>query len=220
MDCPDWLVMARNHLMLYMADKLFFEKELWAQGKKHLCGIDEAGRGPLAGPVVCAAVVFPPHYYLSEIDDSKKVSSQKREKLFDVICKNALAYHIAIIPTEKIDEINILRATLLGMKEAVENLSVKPDFLLIDGRDTISHPTEQKAIIDGDALSMTIGAASILAKVARDRLMIDLEKAYPSFSFSKHKGYGTKKHLEEIAAHGPTLCHRKSFKPVQNFLNM
>lgn len=177
-----------------------------------LCGVDEAGRGPLAGPVACAAVIFPPDIYLAGINDSKKLSEKRREALYDEIIKNALCFHVEMVSPDIIDEINILNATMLGMRLAVEALPIKPDLVLIDGNrcpDGLAFATQ--SVIQGDSLSASIAAASILAKVTRDRYMRKLAEAYPAYGFEKHKGYGTKLHYEMIKTYGIQPFHRRSF---------
>lgn len=185
-----------------------------------MAGLDEAGRGAWVGPVVAAAVIFHPFKNYPEIDDSKKLSPQKREFLYDLICREALAFGVGVISSSTIDEVNILQATLLAMKEAVEKLQRKPEFLLIDGNAGINISIPQKTIVKGDANSLSIGAASILAKVTRDRLMCDLGKAHPQFQFSKHKGYGTTQHRREIQEHGLISEHRKSFEPMRSLIKV
>lgn len=179
---------------------------------KVLAGVDEAGRGPLAGPVCAAAVVLPSDFYMEEINDSKKLTEKKREKLYDVIIENAISYSIKFVDVAYIEENNILQATFHAMKQAVEDLSNTPDYVLIDGNRTqgIEIPTE--CVIGGDAKSQSIAAASILAKVTRDRYCMDvLDKKYPEYCFSKHKGYGTKLHTEKLKEFGPCPEHRLSF---------
>ena len=179
---------------------------------KNLAGVDEAGRGPLAGPVCAAAVILPKDFYLEEINDSKKLTEKKREKLYDIIIQNALSYSIAFADVEYIEKNNILQATFHAMKKAVEGLKITPDYVLIDGNRTqgINIPTE--CVVGGDAKSQSIAAASILAKVTRDRYCIEvLDKEYPEYCFSKHKGYGTKLHTEKLLEFGPCKEHRLSF---------
>ncbi len=177
-----------------------------------LCGADEAGRGPLCGPVCCAAVVLKPDFVCDDINDSKKISEKKREKLFDMIIENALAYSIIMVSPQEIDEINILQASLTGMKRAVLSLGINPDIVLIDGNKIPENmPCETKSVVKGDATSMSIAAASILAKVSRDRFMAELDKEYPQYKLLKHKGYPTKQHYELIAEHGIQDFYRKSF---------
>ena len=179
---------------------------------KVLAGVDEAGRGPLAGPVCAAAVILPDDFYMDEINDSKKLAEKKREKLYDVIIENAVSYSIAFADVEYIEKNNILQATFYAMKQAVEGLSVTPDYVLIDGNRTqgIELPTE--CVVSGDAKSQSIAAASILAKVTRDRYCMEvLDKNYPEYCFSKHKGYGTKLHTEKLLEFGPCPEHRLTF---------
>ena len=180
-------------------------------GKITLDKADEAGRGPLAGPVCAAAVIFPKGLVVEGIDDSKKLTEKKREKLFDIIKEKALAYSIAWASVEEIEEINILNAAMLAMKRAIESLPVKADFAMIDGNKTPKLDIPSAAIIKGDALSQSIGAASILAKVSRDRLMLDMAKKYPEYGFEKHKGYGTQLHRDMLLKYGPCEIHRMSF---------
>ena len=187
------------------------EEALIAEGYSVICGVDEAGRGPLSGPVVAAACILPTGATIEGLDDSKKLSPKKREALFDVITKTAISYSIASASVEEIDQMNILNATLLAMRRAIEGLSVKPDFALIDGNINRDFPLPAKAVIKGDSLSTSIAAASILAKVTRDRLCIEDDKAYPQYEFAKHKGYGTARHMALIREHGPSPLHRKSF---------
>ena len=179
---------------------------------EHIAGVDEAGRGPLAGPVYAAAVILPPDFYSEEINDSKKLSEKKREYLFDVIRENALAYSISSVSAQIIDEINILNATFLAMKQAVDGLGIVPDFVLIDGNRSKGLTLPHECVVKGDAKSQSIAAASILAKVARDRyLKEELAVKYPEYLFEKHKGYGTKLHNELILKYGPSPVHRMSF---------
>ena len=192
-------------------DKLIYERELIERGVKYICGVDEVGRGPLAGPVVCAAVIMPLGDIIEGVDDSKKLSAKKREELDKLIQKKAIAHAICRIEPQVIDEINILEATKLCMKNAVESLSIKPDFVLTDGNMTLDVPYEQKSIIKGDSLSYSIGAASIIAKVYRDAIMDEYDKIYPEYGFAKHKGYGTKSHIDAIKRAGICPVHRRSF---------
>lgn len=183
---------------------------------KLIAGIDEAGRGPLAGPVVCACVIMNPDYKNDKINDSKQLSAKVREKLFDEIILNSVSYGVGVVDSNTIDEINILNATKKGMYVALNSLKVKPDLVLIDA---VKLVTEQKteAIIGGDTLSFNIAAASILAKVTRDRIMEDFDRVYPQYLFAKHKGYGTKEHIELLKMHGATQIHRKTF--IKNFFH-
>ena len=188
-----------------------FENAAHADGYKAVCGIDEAGRGPLAGPVCAAAVILPEGLIIEGLNDSKKLSEKKREALYDVITEKAVAYGIAMVDEKTIDEINILQATFLAMRNAVDALSVKPDCALIDGNQKPGLSIEERTIIKGDAKSMSVAAASILAKVTRDRYMLELDKKYPEYQFSKHKGYGTKLHYECIEKFGVSKVHRRTF---------
>lgn len=188
-----------------------FEKQLVSAGCKYVCGVDEVGRGPLAGPVVCAAVIMPLDDLVEGVDDSKKLTPKKREKLSDEILKKAVACHISLIEPQIIDEINILQATRLCMKYAVEGLEVTPDIVLTDGNMTLDINLPQKSIIGGDAKIYTIGAASIVAKVYRDNLMRAYAQTYPGYGFEKNKGYGTREHVAGILGLGACPIHRKSF---------
>ena len=192
-------------------DWLRYEKEYSEKGYKFICGVDEAGRGPLAGPVCAAAVILPPDTIIEGVNDSKKLSEKKREELFDVVTSTALAYCIAFGSVEEIEKNNILATTMNTMKRAVEGLSVKADFAMIDGNKTPQLDIPCTSIVKGDANSMSIAAASILAKVSRDRLMLEYANAYPQYYFEKHKGYGTKLHTEMILEYGPSPIHRMSF---------
>mgnify|MGYP004690273229 FL=1 len=183
----------------------------YAQGFQYVAGIDEAGRGPLAGPVCAAAVILPSGLILDGVNDSKKLSEKKREALYDVIAQNALSWSYAFVDAPTIDQINIRQATHLAMENAVKKLSLPADFLLIDGNDKIPFPVPHAYLIKGDAKSQSIAAASIMAKVTRDRYMKEMAKEYPEYAFEKHKGYGTKVHMEAIRAYGLTPVHRVSF---------
>ena len=191
-----------------------FDTEFSIQGYRFIAGIDEAGRGPLAGPVVASAVILPPDISIDGVDDSKKLSSEKREILFKIIKEKALSVGIGIISSKVIDEINILEATREAMLNAVENLKITPDLIIIDGITPIKSSIKQLTIKKGDSLSQSIAAASIIAKVTRDRLMLDYDAKYPTYLFAKHKGYGTAEHLERIKEFGPCEIHRNSFKGV------
>ena len=189
-----------------------FDAAIRAEGYAVLCGVDEAGRGPLAGPVCAAAVILDPNDPIEGLNDSKKLTEKQRERLFDEIKEHALAYSIAFATVEEIEEVNILQATYRAMTRAVEGLSVTPDLALIDGNGippTIKVP--KRCVVKGDALSASIAAASILAKVSRDHVLDELDTQYPQYGFMKHKGYGTKAHYEAIAQHGPSPVHRLSF---------
>lgn len=191
----------------------FYENNAVLNGYKNICGIDEAGRGPLAGPVYAAAVILPLDLEIEGLNDSKKLSEKKREQLFDVICEKAIAYSVGIATEKEIDEINILNATFLAMKRAVEGLSIKPDYALVDGNryPNISESIKEEVVVKGDAKSMSIAAASVLAKVSRDRFMLEMSEQYPQYDFEKHKGYGTKLHYERLAEFGPSPIHRMTF---------
>ena len=180
-------------------------------GYKYICGVDEAGRGPLAGPVFAAAVILPEGYEIDGLNDSKKLSEKKREKLYDEIIEHALAYSVQSCDNNVIDEINILAATMLAMKTAVESLGIKPDIVFVDGNRLPKLEVPAEYVIKGDATSASIAAASILAKVSRDRFMYEMDKKYPEYCFEKHKGYPTKLHYEKIREFGPSEIHRLSF---------
>lgn len=194
-----------------MMDWLSYEKEAISKGYKAVCGVDEAGRGPLAGPVCAAAVILPENIIIEGVNDSKKLSEKKREALFEVIKEQALSYSIAFASVEEIEDINILNATMLAMKRAVEGLDVKADYAMIDGNRLPDLSIDSEFIIKGDAKSMSIACASILAKVSRDRLLYKYAEEYPEYLFDKHKGYGTKVHVEAIKKYGPCPYHRLSF---------
>lgn len=194
-----------------------FENELYESGIKYIAGIDEVGRGPLVGPVVTAAVILPRDFYDERINDSKKLTEKKRELLYDVIMENAVSVGIGISSEDVIDDINILEATKKAMIEAINNLSVKPDHLLIDAV-KLNVDIPQTSIIKGDAKSESIAAASIVAKVTRDRMMIELDKEHPEYDFKHNKGYGTKKHIEAIEKYGILKEHRKTFAPCDKYV--
>lgn len=187
------------------------ENKIRSEGYTVICGCDEAGRGPLAGPVFAAAVILPENIDIPKLNDSKKLTEKQRDKLFDLIKESALDYCIAQASVEEIEEINILNASMLAMKRAVDGLKTKPDFALIDGNIARGFDIPTTPIIKGDALSPSIAAASILAKVARDRYCLEMDKAHPEYGFAKHKGYGTKDHREALLKYGPSPMHRKSF---------
>lgn len=189
-----------------------FERKARRLGYRFIAGIDEAGRGPLAGPVVAAAVIFTPGYRNEEIGDSKKLTPLKRERLYSRILHDARAVGIGTAEHDVIDRVNILQATLLAMEQAVASLSVAPDYLLIDGLNTLTLPIPQEAIIRGDSRSLSVAAASIIAKVSRDRIMDDYHDRYPQYNFRKNKGYPTKEHREAIATCGRCDIHRRSFR--------
>ena len=192
-------------------DRLYYENAAYRAGKRAVCGIDEAGRGPLAGPVFAAAVVLPPGLVIDGVDDSKKLIPKKREELFGVIEEKAVAYGIGFATENEIDEINILQATFLAMKRAYLALGAPCDLALVDGDRKPDLGVDTQTIIKGDSLSESIAAASILAKVTRDRLMREIDSLYPEYEFAKHKGYGTKRHIELLKKYGPCPVHRKTF---------
>lgn len=187
------------------------ENSIYAKGIELICGIDEAGRGPLAGPVCAAAVILPKDCVIEGINDSKKLTEKKRNELFGIITSEAVAYSIQFVEPAVIDEINIRNATHLAMENAVREISVAPEFIIIDGNDNIPFEIPYEYIVKGDAKSQTIAAASVLAKVSRDNLMIELDKKHPQYGFAKHKGYGTKAHMEAIREYGVSKVHRKTF---------
>ncbi len=187
------------------------EQELINSGYRYVCGVDEAGRGPLCGPVVAAAVILPCDLEIEGLNDSKKLSEKKREQLFDVICRSAVAYSIAYGTVEQINATNILEATMGAMRQAIDTLPVKADYALIDGNIARGFNIPAKAVVHGDAISPSIAAASILAKVTRDRLCIELDAEYPMYGIAKHKGYGTKDHMDALRKYGPSPIHRKKF---------
>ena len=192
-------------------DKLKYEYEQLANGCKLIAGADEVGRGPLAGPVVCACVIMPLNDIIDGIDDSKKVSEKKREKLYDLIIEKAIAYSIQFVYEDEIDKINILNATKKCMATAINSMKVKPDVCLVDALDKLDTSVPLVPIIHGDALSYNIGAASILAKVTRDRFMVKQDTLFPEYGFAKHKGYGTAVHMKALREIGPCKIHRRSF---------
>lgn len=199
-------------------DLLSFEKQALRNGYRTIAGIDEAGRGPLAGPVVAAAVILPHGLELPGVNDSKKLSATTRERLFDIIMAQAASVAVGRADHAVVDSINILQATRQAMLEAVDNLQPQPDLLLIDGISTIASPLPQRTIKKGDSLSLSIAAASIIAKVTRDRLMVEYDRFYPGYGFAGHKGYGSAAHLEAIRRLGPSPIHRRTFGGVKEYL--
>lgn len=199
-------------------DLLAYEKELYDQGLTLIAGTDEVGRGPLCGPVVAAAAILPVNYQLDGLNDSKKLSEKKRDKIYDILINDCISYGIGIISPERIDEINILEASKEAMKMALSKLSIKPEHVLIDAvKLDINIPST--SIIKGDAKSASIAAASIIAKVTRDRMMIELDKEYPEYGYAKHKGYPTKAHIEAVKKYGVLNFYRKTFSPISDIIN-
>jgi ribonuclease HII len=200
-------------------DPLFFERAACASGHARVAGLDEAGRGPLAGPVVAAAVILPEGLLLPGMADSKQLSPQQRDRLFPVITEAAVAYGIGIVDERTIDRVNILEASIIAMERALQMITPSPDFLLIDGNFLLPRMAiPQQALVRGDCRSHSIAAASILAKVTRDRLMQELHERFPQYNFCKHKGYGTREHLALLREHGPCEAHRRTFEPVAEIL--
>jgi len=197
-----------------MMNKLHFENVLWQQGLHLVAGVDEVGRGPLAGPVVAAAVIFPPDFFLSNVDDSKRLSPEIREQLYPRIIESCTTYGVGIVSVEEIDRINIYQAAMLAMHKALSQLSPAAQHVLVDGHRPIPKlDLPQTAIVKGDGLSFTIGAASIIAKVVRDRIMLDYHRQFPHYGFDGHKGYPTPAHIAALRQHGPCEIHRRSFHP-------
>lgn len=196
-----------------------YEENLYDQGCKYICGCDEVGRGPLAGPVVIAAVILPSNLRIKGINDSKKLSSKTRDALYEIIMKDAVAINVVAINEAVIDEINILNATKKGMLQAITGLNVKPDHALIDAVNLTELEIPHTGIIHGDALSASIAAASIIAKVTRDRYMERMDLLYPEYGFKQNKGYGTKFHFDALEKYGPCAIHRKTFSPVTKYLS-
>ena len=193
------------------------DESVYNEGYEYICGIDEAGRGPLAGPVVVAAVIMPKDSMIEGVNDSKKVSEKKREKLYDLIINEAISYSVGIVDQNEIDRINILNATKAGLTEAVRTLKVKPDVILVDALTNIDTcGIQYRSIVKGDAKSYSIAAASIIAKVTRDRIMRQWDEIYPQYGFAKHKGYGSQEHIAALKEYGPTPIHRKTF--IKNFI--
>lgn len=194
-----------------MSELWLLENEIYDSGVKLLCGVDEAGRGPLAGPVYAAAVILPRNLEIEGLNDSKKLSEKKREALFDIICEKALCYGIARAEVEEIESLNILNATYLAMNRAIARLELKPELALIDGNRNAGIEISSRCVVKGDSKCADIAAASILAKVSRDRYLLEMAELYPQYQFEKHKGYGTKLHYEAIREYGPSPIHRMSF---------
>ena len=198
-------------------DLLKYEKELYKQNITLIAGVDEVGRGPLVGPVVAAAVILPKNYKLEGLDDSKKLTEKKREKLYPIIMKDAIAVGIGEVSAKEIDEINIYEASRKAMMKAIDNLKIKPEYILVDAMPLFTE-IPFNAIIHGDALSLSIAAASVIAKVTRDKMMIDLDEKYPMYGFKKHKGYPTKLHLENLKKYGPLENYRFTYGPVRDLI--
>ena len=193
------------------------EENLYSNKVKYICGIDEAGRGPLAGPVVVGAVILPADSLIEGVNDSKKISEKKRERVFEEIVNTAISYSTGIVDQKTIDEINILNATKLAVKKAIQSLEIKPDLILVDALTNIeTFGIPYKSIIKGDAKEYSIAAASIIAKVTRDRMMLEWDKVFPEYGFAKHKGYGTAAHIQALKENGPWMLHRKTF--IKNFI--
>jgi ribonuclease HII len=201
-----------------VCDPWFFEKRAREAGFTCIAGLDEAGRGPLAGPVVAAAVVLPRGLLVPGLTDSKQVSEPERERLFEVIREKAICYGVGVASERTVDDVNILQATIVAMERALERLTPRPDYLLLDALTLPRVPLPQKPLIKGDCRSHSIAAASILAKVTRDRMMLELHERFPQYNFKRHKGYGTREHIELIRKHGPCDAHRKTFNPVARML--
>lgn len=199
-------------------EMLVFENQKWAEGYQYIAGLDEVGRGPLAGPVVCACVIMKKDSHLIDVNDSKKLSLTMRDTLYTAILEECVAYGIGIIDEKVIDEVNIYEATKLAMQQAVDNMAIKPDYLLIDAM-TLNNEIPQEKIIKGDAKSYSIACASIIAKVTRDRLMAEYDKTYAGYGFAENAGYGTKQHLEALETLGVTPIHRQSFEPIKSMVN-
>ena len=201
-----------------MVDLLAYEKELYKDGINLICGVDEVGRGPLVGPVVACACILPVNYQLKGLNDSKKLTEKKREELYPLLIKDAISYGIGIIDAKIIDEVNIYEASKLAMLQAISKLSVKPEHVLIDAM-KLDLDIPSTSIIHGDALSLSIAAASVIAKVTRDHMMMELDEKYPMYGFKEHKGYPTKKHLEALKKYGPLDNYRFTYRPVRDLIN-
>ncbi len=199
-------------------DLLKYEKELYKEGITLIGGVDEVGRGPLVGPVVAACVILPVNYSLPGLDDSKKLSEKKREQFYDIIINDAISVGIGIVDAKTIDEINILEASRLAMKKAIKDMKIKPEFILSDAMKLDNQSIPYKDIIHGDALSLSIAAGSVIAKVTRDRMMYELDKKYPEYGFAKHKGYPTKAHIENLKKFGVLDNYRFTYKPVSDLI--
>ncbi len=200
-------------------DLLKYEKALYKNGVNLIAGVDEVGRGPLVGPVVAAAVILPVNYHLEGLNDSKKLTEKKRERFYDILMQEAVAIGIGEASAKEIDEINIYQASKLAMMRALKNLKIKPEHVLVDAMPLKEIDIPSTSIIHGDALSLSIAAASVIAKVTRDRMMIELDKKYPEYGFAQHKGYPTKKHLEVLQKYGVLDNYRFTYGPVRDLIN-
>lgn len=200
-------------------DLLKYEKDLYKNGVNFIAGVDEVGRGPLVGPVVAAAVILPINYHLDGLNDSKKLTEKKRERFYDILMQEAIAIGIGEASAKEIDEINIYQASKLAMMRALKNLKIKPEHVLVDAMPLKEIDIPSTSIIHGDALSLSIAAASVIAKVTRDRMMIELDKKYPEYGFAQHKGYPTKKHLEVLQKYGVLDNYRFTYGPVRDLIN-
>ena len=197
---------------------LSYEQELYNKGIRYIAGVDEVGRGPLVGPVVTAAVILPVGYFNGLINDSKKLSEKRRNELYEIIMRDALSVSIGMMDNKVIDDVNIYEATKLAMYQAINNLEIKPEYVLIDAMKLSDLEMPSESIIKGDSKSETIAAASIIAKVTRDRLMLQYDEQYPEYGFAQHKGYGTAEHIAALRKYGPCSIHRKSFEPVTSMI--
>ena len=200
-------------------EMLNYEKELYKEGIELIGGVDEAGRGPLVGPVVAACVILPKNYSLPGLNDSKQLTEKKRDKFYDIIMQDAISVGVGVVDAKTIDEINILEASRLAMKLAIDNMKIKPQYVLSDAMKLTNIDIPYKDIIHGDALSLSIAAGSVIAKVTRDRMMYELDKKYPEYGFAKHKGYPTKYHMEILKKYGPLDNYRFTYKPVSDLIN-
>ena len=202
-----------SEMVTPVIDKLAYEKKYWQTGIQRIAGVDEVGRGPLAGPVVAAAIIFSPEDYIDGVDDSKKLSHQDRITIYPVLIERCLDYGVGIVTAAEIDQINIYQATMLAMRKALGYLKTPPEYVLVDGKPMQKCPFPQTAIVKGDSRSFTIGAASVLAKVVRDFIMLYYHRDYPEYGFDRHKGYPTRVHLNALQQTGPCVIHRRSFGP-------
>ena len=200
-------------------EMLNYERELYDKGYELIGGVDEAGRGPLVGPVVAACVILPKNYKLEGLNDSKQLTEKKRDKYYDIIMKEAISVGVGVVDSKTIDEINILEASRLAMKLAIDDMKIKPQYVLSDAMKLTNIDIPYKDIVHGDALSLSIAAGSVIAKVTRDRMMYELDKKYPQYGFAKHKGYPTKAHMEALEKYGPLENYRFTYKPVSDLIN-